>query len=506
MLNYKDYENEENVETEIKSSAENITEIQNDIKSKDGNEEKFGIANEAIVDQTYEASEFENGLDEIGLIRKRQGMNEIEGSLKANVFGGYSKKIVSEYVNAIREQQAKVEERFKKNLKEIFEEKEELKKKWEENQKYILELEEQNSQFYKKVKDADKFDIEGYNNEIKRLEDSLSSALEEKKNLGKDNDSLLANLVIGNKHIEEVESKYKEMTSKLLEMEKIDVDKEREHISLLETNVARLTVELENKNKEIAEYKKQSEYDQNEFKNLKMQYDSIVAANDSNKSLLIEAQKSLLEKENIIAENSNRYEKQMQQLNNQFQSQLSEATKNLESAHKMILEKEQALNATDSLSKAKLTEVEINYQLKLDSMMENLLKKDAQINQLAKSLEENAHFSNLMEHNNKSLKKNADNFKSNLDKSMKKLQEYSEINKSLMRELEDERTRNIEILKEKITLEINYSAKEQKINDLDYEVEVLSKWNEKLTEQMEQERAKAKELISQFAITREVQI
>jgi len=62
----------------------------------------------------------------------------------------------------------------------------------------------------------------------------------------------------------------------------------------------------------------------------------------------------------------------------------------------------------------------------------------------------------------------------------------------------------VEILKDKITLEINYSAKEQKVNDLDYEVEVLSKWNEKLTSQMEQERETAKELIAQFGTTRAV--
>lgn len=488
MLNYNNYEIEE-------FEIEDI---------EDNDETEDAVTDEFVNDESKGFFDLETDLDEIGLIRKREDLNEVEYALKTNIFGRTSKKKVAEYLNAIRDQHKKSEERFNQNLKEVYHEKEELKKKWEENQAYIVKLETENSEIHEKMKKTDRFNSGTYDQEIAILEDSLAVALAENRILESDKESLILDLESNNKHISEIESRYNEMTSRILEMEKIDVNNEREQMASLEVNIASLTKEIEKKDKDIAQYEKQLEAYSKEFESLKNSYSSIVVAHDNNKSLLIDSQKSLLEKENIISENSRRYEKQSEELNNQFQRQLSEVAKNLESAHNMVVERDQAIRVANNANQARFVEIESNYQIKLDSMMKNLLQKDDQINQFAKSLEETAHSSKLLENENKSLKKNADSFKSGLNRAMEKIEEYTKLNNSLLEELEEERLRNVEILKDKITLEINYSAKEQKVSDLNYEVEVLSKWNEKLTSQMEQERETAKELIAQFGTTRAV--
>ncbi|MGB5824531.1 MAG: hypothetical protein WBH44_10705, partial [Proteocatella sp.] len=430
MLNYKDYEIKENTgignndDVEFQDGIENkdITETENNTGPKDG------LISEFSEEENESVAGFSMDFDDIDLLRKRNEMNEIENVLKANIFGGYPKKQVLEYINSILQQQSKIEERFKTNLKEVFEEKEDLRKRWEANQQYIAGIETQNAEFYEKMKKTDNFNIDSYQDELKKLQNSLETVLDEKAILENDKNSLSANLADNDKHIKEVESKYKEMTSKLLEMEKTDVNKEREQIYTLETNVIKLTNELEKKDKEIIKYEKQLENYSKDFENLKNSYDSVIVAHDNNKSLLIDSQKALLAKEDIISKNSKRYEKQAEELSSQFHRQLSEVTKNLESAHNMVFERDQVIRSSSSSSQAKLLELENNYQAKLDSMMKNLLEKDEQINRFAKSVEETNHSLKLLENENKSLKRNADSFKSSLNKAIEKLEEYTSLN------------------------------------------------------------------------------
>lgn len=256
---------------------------------------------------------------------------------------------------------------------------------------YITELEDRNYELSDDIKRFSEGDIGKYQNKISDMENRLSELEKEMVSLEEEKHNLIAQLQLKGKNIIELEDKNKSITSKLLEMENLELQKERE-----------FHLELEN------------------------------------------------------------------------------------------------------VSSIKLMDIERNYQLKINALIKNLMDKDQELNQIVKSLEERDYSLKQSQNENKSLEAKSEVFNRNMLEAVDKLEEYVEINRNLLKSLEEERKRNTDILKEKLTLEIDFCASQYKINDMDYEIKTLSKQNEKLAIQIEKERTRAKELILEFGTSKEL--
>lgn len=438
-----DYRNEEEI---VKREDENNVEM-----LAEDNQHK-----EAAVKKGLDA-------DDISMLRKRAGVKEIETLLKPNIFGSYSKKQIQDYVDSLAEQNRKMEETFRMNLKEIYDEKEDLRKKFEENQRYIKEIEERNQQLYSESASFDRDSMKGYESEVKNLRISFESMKEENHFLKAENEQLHAKSTSDNRHIDELETRYREMTAKLLEYEGTDAEAEKEKVRNLEQSIAELRTELEGINADIEKLNQQINDRSTEIEDLRKLYENVKISEQKSSDMVVERQKSLHEKSDIIAKNAERYEQN-------------------------------------------INELEAKYQDKLESMMKNLLEKDDRINELAGSLEQATHNLRITENELISLKESESSARASVAQSVEKLDEISKRSSAVSEEIETERQKNVVLLKDKISMELDLAAKSQQIRNLEYRLEVMEKANANLSSQMELDRARAKELIAEFGTTRKAGI
>lgn len=443
-------------------------------------------------------------LDDIDMLRKREDVSELEDILKANILGGYSRKKVLDYIASIREQQFKAEEKFRKNLKELIEQKEELRRRLDQSEVYITELEDRNYELSDDVKRFSEGDIGKYQNKISDMENNFSNLEKELLSLEEEKHNLIAQIQLKEKNIIELEDKNKSITSKLLEMENSELQKERELHLELEKQIEKLKEELQNAHIKVEKHKEIEKVQKNEILELKESLGKLNEAYEASKASVIAIQENLIKKEDAIAQNCNRYEVQLKEIEDKYQTQLSELTSNMDISQKIILEKEDKIKELENVSSIKLMDIEKNYQLKINALIKNLMDKDQELNQIVKSLEERDYSLKQSQNENKSLEAKSEVFNKNMLEAVDKLEEYVEINRNLLKSLEEERKRNTDILKEKLTLEIDFCASQYKINDMDYEIKTLSKQNEKLAIQIEKERARAKELILEFGTSKEL--
>lgn len=444
-------------------------------------------------------------LDDIDLLRRREDVNELEDILKANILGGYSRKKVLDYIGSIREQQFKAEEKFRKNLKELIEQKEDLRKRLEQGEDYIKEVEKRNYELSDDIKKFSEGDVGKYQklvadfeNKVLNLDKSIEKLEEEKHNLS-------AQVQLRDKSILELEDKNKSITSKLLEMESSELQKEKEIHLELEKNIEKLKEELKIANEKTDKHKNIEKEQKVQLEDLKAAFDKLNEAYEASKASIITIQENLIKKEDVINQNCNRYEQQITEIEEKYQSQLSEITSNLEISQKIIIKKDEKIKELEKVSDIKLMDIEKNYQLKVNSLIKNLMDKDQELNQIVKSLEERDYSLKQSQNENKSLEAKSEVFSKNMLETVDKLEEYVEINKNLLKSIEEERKRNTDILKEKLTLEIDFCSAQYKINDMDYEIKTLAKQNEKLAIQIEKERTRAKELILEFGGPKESQ-
>lgn len=443
-------------------------------------------------------------LDDIDMLRKREDVSELEDILKANILGGYSRKKVLDYIGSIREQQFKAEEKFRKNLKELIEQKEELRRRLDQSEVYITELEDRNYELSDDLKRFSEGDIGKYQNKISDMESNFSNLEKELLLLEEEKHNIIAQLQLKEKNIIELEDKNKSITSKLLEMENSELQKEREVHLELEKQIEKLKEELQNAHTKVEKHKEAEKAQKNEILELKESLEKLNVAYEASKASVIAIQENLIKKEDAIAQNCNRYEVQLKEIEDKYQTQLSELTSNMDISQKIILEKEDKIKELENVSSIKLMDIEKNYQIKINALIKNLMDKDQELNQIVKSLEERDYSLKQSQNENKSLEAKSEVFNKNMLEAVDKLEEYVEINRNLLKSLEEERKRNTDILKEKLTLEIDFCASQYKINDMDYEIKTLSKQNEKLAIQIEKERTRAKELILEFGTSKEL--
>lgn len=464
-----------------------------------------GAQTEASVSD-FSGESAELTTDDISMLRKRAGVKEIETLLKPNMFGSYSKKQIQDYVDSIAEQHKKMEETFRNNIREISEEKEDLRKKLEENQRYIKDLEERNQALYSESASFDKDSMKGYESEVKNLRSSVESMKEENHFLKAENEQLHAKATSDNRHIEELETRYREMTAKLLEYEGTDTEAEKEKVRNLEQSIAELRAELEERNGDIEKLNQQINDRSTEIEDLRKLYENVKISEQKSRDLTEELQKSLHEKSDIIAKNAERYEQNINELEAKYQDKLSELSKSIEKAHAMVSAKDEEMLKAQNQHRLAASETEKSYQDKLESMMKNLLEKDDRINELAGSLEQATHSLRITENELVSLRESESSAKASVAQSVEKLDEISKRSSAVSEEIETERQKNVVLLKDKITLELDLAAKSQQIRNLEYRLEVMEKANANLTSQMELDRARAKELIAEFGTTRKAGI
>lgn len=442
-------------------------------------------------------------LDDIDLLRRREDVNELEDILKANILGGYSRKKVLDYIGSIREQQFKAEEKFRKNLKELIEQKEDLRRRLEQGEDYIKELEKRNYELSDDVKKFSEGDVGKYQRLVSDLENKILNFDRIVKKLEEEKHNLAAQVQLRDKSILELEDKNKSITSKLLEMESSELQKEKEIHAELEKHIEKLKEELKISNEKTEKHKNIEKEQKVKMEELKNSFDKLNDAYEASKASIITIQENLIKKEDVITQNCNRYEQQLTEIEEKYQSQLSEITSNLDISQKIIIEKDEKIKELEKVSDIKLMDIEKNYQIKVNSLIKNLMDKDQELNQIVKALEERDYSLKQSQNENRSLEAKSEVFNKNILETVDKLDEYVEINKNLLKSIEEERKRNTDILKEKLTLEIDFCSAQYKINDMDYEIKTLTKQNEKLAIQIEKERTRAKELILEFGGSKE---
>lgn len=100
-------------------------------------------------------NEVEEQEDSIDNLRKREEEQELDKLLKKNVLGGYSKKHIQDYLNSVKEQQLKSEEKFNHNLKEVQTEKETLKIQLDQTSLRLKEIETKNMALESRLQKAE---------------------------------------------------------------------------------------------------------------------------------------------------------------------------------------------------------------------------------------------------------------------------------------------------------------------------------------------------------------
>lgn len=476
-------------------------------------EEKIKREDENYVEMPAEENlneepESKKGLDadDISMLRKRAGVKELETLLKPNMFGSYSKKQIQDYVDSIAEQHKKMEETFRNNIREISVEKEDLRKKLDENQRYIKDLEERNQALYSESASFDRDSMKGYESEVKNLRSSFESMKEENHFLKAENEQLHAKATSDNRHIDELEARYREMTAKLLEYEGTDTEAEKEKVRNLEQIIDELRTELEERSGDIEKLNQQINDRSTEIEDLRKLYENVKISEQKSREMADELQKSLHEKSDVIAKNAEKYEQNINELESKYQDKLSELSKSIEKAHEMVSAKDEEMLKAQNQHRLAVSEAEKSYQDKLESMMKNLLEKDDRINELAGLLEKATHNLRINENELFSLRESESSAKASVAQSVEKLDEISKRSSAVSEEIETERQKNLKLLKDKITLELDIAAKSQQIRNLEYRLEVMEKANANLNSQMELDRARAKELIAEFGTTRKAGI
>lgn len=278
-------------------------------------------------------------LDDIDMLRKREDVSELEDILKANILGGYSRKKVLDYIGSIREQQFKAEEKFRKNLKELIEQKEELRRRLDQSEVYITELEDRNYDLSDDIKKFSEGDVGKYQNKIAEMQNKLSDLEKEIISAEDEKHNLIAQLQLKSKNIIELEDKNQSITSKLLEMENLELQKEREFHLELEKQIEKLKEELQNAQAKVEKHKEAEKVQKNEILELKESLGKLNEAYEASKASVISIQENLIKKEDAIAQNCNRYEVQLKEIEDKYQTQLSDLTSNMEISQKIILDR-----------------------------------------------------------------------------------------------------------------------------------------------------------------------
>lgn len=443
--------------------------------------------------------------DIFDMLRRRGDERELEKIFKANIFGGYSKKQITDYIESVERQSRKMEEVFQANFKEVSDEKEDLKRQLDQSEKYIRELEERNNQLHMDNASYDKKSIQSYEAAILKVKDNLDSVKEQNDFLKTENEKLHAKAASDKKHMDELEEKYKQMTAKLLSYEGTGVEEAKEKISALEKELSDISLAMSAKNQELTSIQKIKENQIEEIATLSKAVENFQEIEKNDKDTILRLKDRLIEKAEETVKNAKRYELNIKELEEKQGEKLLRLESTIQKVQTLLAEKDMEIKNLKAQAELSLTEVKQDYQSKVDSLMKNLLQKDTKVSELAKALEESAHALRLAENESLSLKDTTFQAKKNLEESMGQLSELSERGRAMLLDIDSERSKGVSLLKEKIKLDLRIIEKEEQIVNLEFNLQTLKKVNERLTEQMEFERKRAKELIEEFGTTRRVE-
>lgn len=172
----------------------------------------------------------------VGMLRDKTEEYDLNSILKSS-FGGYTKKSVHEYLALLRKQQQTSQETFSRNLQDLFEEKEKIKKNNETLLARYNKLSAEYDNLSESIKnirlEATEFsakDVVMLKNRVVSLEEEVKIANRDKKNLDKEAEHL--NNEINNLHIKLEHSMQETEAQKvMLKAERAETKKQRDTVA-----------------------------------------------------------------------------------------------------------------------------------------------------------------------------------------------------------------------------------------------------------------------------------
>lgn len=172
----------------------------------------------------------------VEMLRDKTEEYDLNSILKSS-FGGYTKKSVHEYLALLRKQQQTSQETFSRNLQDLFEEKEKIKKNNETLLARYNKLSAEYDNLSESIKnirlEATEFsakDVVMLKNRVVSLEEEVKIANRDKKNLDKEVEHL--NNEINNLHIKLEHSMQETETQKvMLKAERAETKKQRDTVA-----------------------------------------------------------------------------------------------------------------------------------------------------------------------------------------------------------------------------------------------------------------------------------
>ena len=177
----------------------------------------------------------ENDNDIVGILRDKDEV-DLGGVLKTT-FGGYTKQSVQEYLSLIHKQQQATKETFSKNLKTLFDEKEELRIKNETLQARLNKLSSEYDNISSSLKNIMLDDSEYSAQNVLELKNKIVSLEEQIKVTNRENYSLERKTEQLNNEIEELKAKLAisnkeyEAQKEMLKSERLELKKQRDIVA-----------------------------------------------------------------------------------------------------------------------------------------------------------------------------------------------------------------------------------------------------------------------------------
>jgi len=168
----------------------------------------------------------------VGILRDKDEA-DLDGVLKTT-FGGYTKQSVQEYLSLIHKQQQTTKETFSKNLQNLFDEKEDLRKNNETLQARLNKLSSEYDNLAGSLKDIVLDDSEYSAQNVLELKNKIVSLEEQIKVTNRENYSLERKTEQLNNEIDELKSKLAlsikeyEAQKEMLKSERLELKRQRD--------------------------------------------------------------------------------------------------------------------------------------------------------------------------------------------------------------------------------------------------------------------------------------